>query len=96
MTTEKAKRFAEKRTKIANNYVETSRLAAQMLEGGDSYSAFGLLAGSVEPDFAGRRPRIRILDGSTIYPVWDRNMNTVRVAQLKAGNGAMVAAKSRQ
>jgi hypothetical protein len=81
MSTETAKRFAQKRTRIANYYVETSRLAAQMHEGGDSYAAFGLLAGSVEPDFVGRRPRIRILDGSTVYPVWDRNMNTVKVAQ---------------
>ena len=82
MMTEKAKKFAEKRTKIANHYVEASRLAPQMLEGGDSYASFGLLAGSVEPDLDARIPRMRILDGSTVYPVWDRNMRTVKAAQV--------------
>lgn len=80
MLTEKAKKFAEKRTKIVNHYVEFSRLAPQMLEGGDSYASFGILAGSVAPDFEDNAPRIRIIDGSTVYPVWDRNMRTVAAA----------------
>ena len=82
MLTEKAKKFAEKRTRIANYYVEHSRLAPQMLEGGDSYAAYGLLAASVEPDFESKVPRIRILDGSCVYPVWDRNMVTVKAAKV--------------
>lgn len=93
MLTEKAKKFAEKRTKIANHYVESSRLAPQMLEGGDSYAAYGLLAASVEPDFEERTPRIRILDGSTVYPLWDRNMRTVKAIQSMWCDRATLAAQ---
>ena len=80
MLTDKAKRQAEARTRIVNHYVEFSNLAAQMLEAGDSYAAYGLMAFSVEPDTEEHNPRIRVLDGATVYPVWDRNMRTTSAA----------------
>jgi hypothetical protein len=48
---EKAKAFADKRTKIANNYISSSKLAPQMPDAADSFNCYGLLAMSVEPDF---------------------------------------------
>jgi len=79
---EKAKAFADKRTKIANNYIISSRLSPQMPDAADSFNCYGLLAMSVEPDFDEKSPRIRVEDGVAIYPVWNRNMETVAYAKV--------------
>ena len=75
-----AANFASKRTKIANAYVESSRLQAQMPNAVDTYNCYGMLAFEVEPDFENRRPRIRVLDGSAVYAAWDANLCTVEAA----------------
>ena len=46
-----AKEFAEKRTKIAQSYVEGSQLQAQMPDGVDSYHGYGMFVAEVRPDF---------------------------------------------
>lgn len=74
------KRFAATRTKIANSYVESSRLQAQMPHAVDAYNCYGMLAFEVEPDFDNHRPRIRALDGSAVYATWDNNLCTVEAA----------------
>jgi len=79
---EGAKKFADKRSKIANNYIEASNLAAQMPDAADSYNCYGMVAFSVEPNFEDKRPQIRVEDSMYIYPVWDRNMKTVEVAKV--------------
>ena len=80
MLTEAAKKRAQLRTRVVNHYVEASNLAPQMLEAGDSFAAYGLMAFTVAPDMDERVPKIRAVDGGTVYPVWDRHMRTVKAA----------------
>lgn len=77
-----ARKFADKRTKIANGYVDASRLKAQMPDAADSYNCYGMVVFSVEPDMEAKAPRIRTEDGACVYPVWDRNMRTVAAAKV--------------
>lgn len=77
-----ARKFADKRTKIANSYVDASKLKAQMPDAGDSYNCYGMVVFSVEPDMEAKAPRIRTEDGACVYPVWDRNMRTVAAAKV--------------
>ena len=82
MVSDTARKFADKRTKIVNNYIQSSNLAAQNLDGADGFNCYGLYAVSVEPDFKTKTPRMRVLDGATVYPLWDYHMRTVAVAQV--------------
>jgi hypothetical protein len=93
LLTEKAKKAAAKRTRIVNHYLEVSNLESQMLEGGDSYAAYGLLGFEVQPDLQGRFPRIRVMDGSKLYPLWDRNMRTSSCAYIDRVDKATLAAQ---
>lgn len=67
-----ARKFADKRSTIANNYVYTSRLQSQMYKGGDWYFSYGFLPIHVEPDWENNLPRIRIEDPIGSYPEFDR------------------------
>lgn len=82
MVSDAARNFADKRTKIANNYVQFSNLAAQNLDGADGYNCYGLYAISVEPDLKAKMPRMRVLDGATVYPLWNSYMETIAAAQI--------------
>jgi len=77
-----AKSFADKRVKILNHYLVHSNLQAQMPNAADGYNAHGMAAFSVEPDFDAHLPRIRVEDSVYIYPVWNRNMETVAAAKI--------------
>lgn len=72
MVTEKAKKAAAKRTKIAHYYLQHSRLAQQMPTGCDQYLTYGFLPILVEPDFEANCPRIRLEDPMKAYPEFDR------------------------
>ena len=69
--TQKAKDFAEKRSRILNGYVQRSRLQQQMFEGADRYMTFGFMALVVDPDFDEKSPCIRVDDASHAYYVRD-------------------------
>lgn len=60
MTSDRAKRFAEKRGRIANGYVQRSRLAQARFAGCDRYVTYGFMAYIVEPDFQMQSPVIRM------------------------------------
>jgi hypothetical protein len=77
-----ARAFADKRGKIARNYITSSKLAPQMPLAADSYNCYGMAVFSVEPNPATQLPVIRTEDSASIYPVWDRNMRTVAVAKV--------------
>ena len=72
VTDEKARKFADKRSMIANNYVANSRLQSQMYWGADWYFSYGFLPIHVEPDFEGDIPFIRVEDPMGSYPEFDR------------------------
>lgn len=72
MTSDAAKKFADKRSKIAQNYVQYSKLDIQMLTGADHYLTYGVSVIYVEPDFECNLPRITIEDPMGGYPEYDR------------------------
>ena len=72
-------KFADKRTKIANHYVESSQLKAQMPDAVDSYHGYGMFVGEVRPDFATKSPKIKLLDGGLAYPMWDADFNVTEI-----------------
>jgi len=60
-TTDKAKKFSGKKTKIANHYVQCSGLnAGRQVTAADHYTTFGVVIYSVEADFENKRPYIRV------------------------------------
>lgn len=71
------KRFAEKRTRIANAYVDGSDLDAHMTDYATGYNTYGLGVFFVEPDLEWKMPRIRVRNGSNVYATWDTQGRTV-------------------
>jgi len=72
MTTDKAKKFSGKRTKVANYYIQNSRLqAGKQVQFCDYYNTFGMAVYVIEPDFEDKVPRIRVESPMGIYPEID-------------------------
>jgi len=83
MLSDRAKAFADKRTKIARHYLEDSELELAMVDrGADHYNSFGLLVGCVEPDFEDKSPRISIESSIGAYAVWNKKGRTVEFARV--------------
>ncbi|ANH49501.1 portal protein [Freshwater phage uvFW-CGR-AMD-COM-C455] len=80
-TKDRARNFADKRTMIVNNIVQTSRLQTQMYTGADWYITFGFLPIVVEPDYDERLPRIRVESPLGAYPEFDRYGRCVSYAK---------------
>jgi hypothetical protein len=72
VNSDRAKKASDKRTMIANNYVEFSALQTQMYTGADWYLTYGFLPIFVEPDFDSNMPRIRLENPMGSYPEFDR------------------------
>lgn len=62
---------SDRRSAIANAYVQKSRLQDQMYGGADRYGSFGFLAYIVEPDFDLGLPVIRVDDNPTAHYTLD-------------------------
>lgn len=72
MTSDKAKKFSSKKTKIANYYVQCSGLGAgRQVVAADMYNTYGLAIYCVEPDFDNQRPHIRVENPMGVYPEFD-------------------------
>ena len=65
-----AKKFAEKRSKIANAYVKGSNLEAFQTDAAASYNDYGMLVYFIEPCLDEKMPRIRVRDSSQVYAEW--------------------------
>ena len=76
-----SRKRAEKRTRIANYYVEASRLQTQMYTGADRYFTYGFLPFRVEPQMKEMRPHITLDDPMGAYPDMDRWGNVVAYAK---------------
>ena len=72
INSDKAKKFADKRTIIANNYIEFSNLQTQMYTGADWYLTYGFLPIFVDANFDKNMPHIRIENPMGSYPEFDR------------------------
>lgn len=80
---ESAKKFADKRTKIARHYVDNSEVELQMVDkGGDHLNSFGMMVACVEPDWEENTPRICIESSIGAYAVWNKKGRTVEFARV--------------
>jgi len=71
-TSDRARSFADKRTRIAANYFSHSDLQVQMYTGADMYITYGFVPFVVELDDEAGLPRIRIENPVGAYPEFDR------------------------
>jgi hypothetical protein len=80
-TSDRARSFADKRTRIASNYFQHSDLAVQMYSGADWYLTYGFLPFIIELDDEAKLPRIRIENPVGAYPEFDRYGRCVAFAK---------------
>jgi hypothetical protein len=63
---------SDKRTKIANYYVASSRLGTELLRGADQLGTYGFCIFRVEPNFKEKRPHIHVENSMGAYYDMDR------------------------
>jgi hypothetical protein len=86
-TSDRAKKFVAKKTKVAYSYVIDSQLKSRMPQGCDWYVTYGSLPVIVEPDFKDGKPKIRFDNPKGSYPqfdMWGRVICYARVYREKA------------
>jgi hypothetical protein len=69
---DRARTFADKRTRIASNYFSNSDLSVQMYQGADWYLTYGFVPFIIELDDDAKLPRIRLENPIGSYPDFDR------------------------
>ena len=69
---DRARRFADNRTRIASNYFNNSDLQVSMYTGADHYITYGFLPFVIELDQDAKLPRIRLENPRMAYPEFDR------------------------
>ena len=69
---DRARKFADNRTRIASNYFTHSDLSVQMYSGADWYLTYGFLPFVIELDEEASLPRIRLENPIGAYPEFDR------------------------
>ena len=78
---DRARKFADTRTRIASNYFAHSDLSVQMYQGADWYITYGFLPFIVELDEEAKLPRIRLENPIGAYPEFDRYGRCVAFAK---------------
>ena len=78
---DRARTFADKRTRIASNYFQNSDLAVQMYSGADWYLTYGFVPFIIELDEEAKLPRIRVENPIGAYPEFDRYGRCVAFAK---------------
>jgi hypothetical protein len=78
---DRARQFADKRTRIASNYFRLSDLQVQMYNGADMYITYGFLPFIIELDEEEQQPRIRLENPIGAYPEFDRYGRCVAFAK---------------
>ena len=78
---DRARTFADKRTRIASNYFSHSDLSVQMYSGADWYITYGFVPFIIELDEDAKLPRIRIENPIGSYPEFDRYGRCVAFAK---------------
>ncbi len=80
-TNDRARKFADTRTRIASNYFNHSDLQVQMYNGADMYITYGFLPFIIELDEEAKLPRIRLENPVGAYPEFDRYGRCVAFAK---------------
>jgi hypothetical protein len=78
---DRARSFADKRTRIASNYFSHSDLSVQMYSGADWYLTYGFVPFIIELDDDAKLPRIRVENPIGAYPEFDRYGRCVAFAK---------------
>ena len=78
---DRARKFADTRTRIASNYFSHSDLSVQMYSGADWYLTYGFLPFIIELDEEAKMPRIRLENPIGAYPEFDRYGRCVAFAK---------------
>ena len=78
---DRARKFADTRTRIASNYFSHSDLSVQMYTGADWYLTYGFVPFIIELDEEAKLPRIRIENPIGAYPEFDRYGRCVAFAK---------------
>ena len=78
---DRARTFADKRTRIASNYFSHSDLSVQMYSGAYWYITYGFVPFIIELDEEAKLPRIRIENPIGSYPEFDRYGRCVAFAK---------------
>ena len=71
-TSDRARTFADKRTRIAANYFRHSEMEVNMFNGADMFVTYGFLPFIIELDEEAKLPRIRLENPVGAYPEFDR------------------------
>lgn len=93
MVSDTAKKFADKRTKIVHNFLQTSKIGPAMYRGADWYITYGMLPFVVEPDFKSRSPKIRLEDPTGSYPEFDRFGTVISFTKVTTKPAHVVASE---
>ena len=79
---DRARRFADNRTRIASNYFNHSDLQVSMYTGADYYITYGFLPFIIELDEDSNMPRIRVENPRMAYPEFDRYGRCIAFAKI--------------
>jgi hypothetical protein len=79
---DRARRFADNRTRIASNYFNHSDLQVSMYTGADYYITYGFLPFIIELDEESNMPRIRVENPRMAYPEFDRYGRCIAFAKI--------------
>ena len=90
---DRAREFADKRTKIANHYLERCDVQQQMQWAADQFYTYGLIVTSVEPNTDDMFPDIIFEDTIGVYPLIDRFGRTKEVALVREQSALELCAK---
>ncbi len=92
-TSDRAKKFVARKTKIAYSYVIDSSLKAKLPQACDWYLFYGSLPIVVEPDFKDGKPKLRFDNPKGSYPEFDIWGNVVSYARVYREKARSLAAK---
>lgn len=92
-TSDRAKRFVARKTKVAYSYVIDSHLKAAMPQGCDWYVTYGSLPIVVEADFKAGKPRLRFDNPKGSYPQFDLFGRVVSYSRIYREAAWQLAAK---
>lgn len=93
MTSERSKKFAAKRTKIAYSYIIDSGLKAKMPTGCDWYLTYGAMPIIVEPDWTAGAPRLRFDNPMKTYYQCDLAGKVINYSKVWRESVSRLAAK---
>ncbi|WP_162794112.1 hypothetical protein [Streptomyces paludis] len=93
MSSERAKKFVSRKTKIAYSYVIDSKLKSAMPTGCDWYLTYAAMPIVIEPDFKAGRPRLRIDNPMKHYAQYDLGGNVISYTKVWRETARQLAAK---